>query len=309
MSSLSLKNVTKRYPNGFVAVKNFSLEVSDQEFVVFVGPSGCGKSTILRMIAGLEEITSGELGMDGILVNHIEPKNRNMSMIFQNYVLYPDMTVYENMAFALKMKKLHRDEIDRMVKETAGQLDLLDVLDKKPEALSDVQRQSAAIGRAVVRKPKIVLMDEPLANMDSKKRRQMQLEILKLHKKLGVTVIYVTKDQEEAMALGTKILVMKDSVIQQIGTPEDLYNRPVNKFVAEFIGRPQMKLLDGAVEKSNQEICLSFGENTMILPKEKGRNLEKAGYIGKEVMVGIRSGEGKSIHIFDKDTEHAVLNS
>ena len=215
MASLSLKNICKRYPNGFEAVKDFNLEISDQEFIIFVGPSGCGKSTTLRMIAGLEDITSGELMIGDRVVNDIEPKDRDIAMVFQNYALYPHMTVYDNMAFGLKLRKVPKDEIDKMVKEAAKILDLTPLLDRKPKALSGGQRQRVAMGRAIVRNPKVFLMDEPLSNLDAKLRVQMRIEIAKLHQRLGTTIIYVTHDQTEAMTLGTRIVVMKDGVVQQ----------------------------------------------------------------------------------------------
>lgn len=288
MASLSLRNVFKKYPNGFEAVKDFNLEIADKEFIIFVGPSGCGKSTTLRMIAGLEDITSGELYIDGRLVNDVEPKNRDIAMVFQNYALYPHMTVYENMAFALKLLKVPKDEIDRQVREAAKILDLTHLLDRKPKALSGGQRQRVVMGRAIVRNPKVFLMDEPLSNLDAKLRGQMRIEISKLHQRLGTTIIYVTHDQTEAMTLGTRIVVMKDGVIQQVDSPQNLYDHPVNKFVAGFIGAPQMNLIDSKVEKGAAGVTLTFGDNTITLPKEKGKLLQEKGYIGKEVILGIR---------------------
>lgn len=288
MASLSLKNITKKYPNGFEAVKDFNLEIEDKEFIIFVGPSGCGKSTTLRMVAGLEDITSGELYIDGKLVNDVEPKDRDIAMVFQNYALYPHMTVYDNMAFGLKLRKTPKEEIDRLVQEAARILDLSHLLDRKPKALSGGQRQRVAMGRAIVRDPKVFLMDEPLSNLDAKLRGQMRIEISKLHQRLGTTIIYVTHDQTEAMTLGTRIVVMKDGVIQQVDTPQNLYDRPANKFVAGFIGAPQMNLLDSTVAKTEKGITLSFGGNTIVLPEEKGKKLEEGGYVGKEVVLGIR---------------------
>ena len=232
MASLSLKNITKVYPNGFEAVKDFNLEIKDQEFIIFVGPSGCGKSTTLRMIAGLEDITSGELKIGDRVVNDVEPKDRDIAMVFQNYALYPHMSVYDNMAFGLKLRKVPKDQIDKMVKEAAKILDLTPLLDRKPKALSGGQRQRVAMGRAIVRNPKVFLMDEPLSNLDAKLRVQMRIEIAKLHQRLGTTIIYVTHDQTEAMTLGTRIVVMKDGVIQQVDTPQNLYEKPCNLFVA-----------------------------------------------------------------------------
>ena len=288
MASLSLKNVTKAYPNGFVAVKDFNLEIADKEFVIFVGPSGCGKSTTLRMIAGLEDISSGELYIDGKLMNDVEPKDRDIAMVFQNYALYPHMSVYDNMAFGLKLRKTPKDEIDKLVHEAARILDLEHLLDRKPKALSGGQRQRVAMGRAIVRNPKVFLMDEPLSNLDAKLRGQMRVEISKLHDRLQATIIYVTHDQTEAMTLGTRIVVMKDGVVQQVDSPQNLYDKPCNKFVAGFIGAPQMNLIDAAVAKNGSDITLSFGGNTIALPADKAKKLESAGYVGKTVTLGIR---------------------
>lgn len=288
MASLSLKNVGKKYPNGFEAVKNFNLEIEDKEFIIFVGPSGCGKSTTLRMIAGLEDISSGELYIDGRLVNDVDPKDRDIAMVFQNYALYPHMTVYENMAFALKLRKVPKEEIDRQVREAAKILDLTHLLDRKPKALSGGQRQRVAMGRAIVRNPKVFLMDEPLSNLDAKLRGQMRIEISKLHQRLGTTIIYVTHDQTEAMTLGTRIVVMKDGVVQQVDSPQNLYDHPVNKFVAGFIGAPQMNLIDAKAEKTAAGVTLSFEKNTILLPEAQGRLLEEKGYLGKEITMGIR---------------------
>ena len=288
MASLSLKNVCKVYPNGFEAVKDFNLEIADKEFIIFVGPSGCGKSTTLRMIAGLEDISSGELKIGDRVVNDVEPKDRDIAMVFQNYALYPHMSVYDNMAFGLKLRKVPKDEIDKMVKEAAKILDLTPLLDRKPKALSGGQRQRVAMGRAIVRNPKVFLMDEPLSNLDAKLRVQMRVEISKLHQRLETTIIYVTHDQTEAMTLGTRIVVMKDGVVQQVDTPQNLYDNPCNKFVAGFIGAPQMNMIDAAVAKSGSQVTLSFGGHTIALPDVKGKRLEEAGYVGKTVTLGIR---------------------
>ena len=288
MASLSLKNVTKKYPNGFVAVHDFNLEIADKEFIIFVGPSGCGKSTTLRMIAGLEDISSGELYIDGKLMNDVEPKDRDIAMVFQNYALYPHMSVYDNMAFGLKLRKTPKDQIDKLVHEAARILDLEHLLDRKPKALSGGQRQRVAMGRAIVRNPKVFLMDEPLSNLDAKLRGQMRVEISKLHQRLNATIIYVTHDQTEAMTLGTRIVVMKDGVVQQVDSPQNLYDKPCNKFVAGFIGAPQMNLIDATVAKSGSDITLSFGGNTIALPADKAKKLESAGYVGKTVTLGIR---------------------
>ena len=254
MASLSLKNVTKVYPNGFVGVKDFSLEIADKEFIIFVGPSGCGKSTTLRMIAGLEEISSGELKIGDKVVNDVEPKDRDIAMVFQNYALYPHMSVYDNMAFGLKLRKVPKAEIDKLVHEAAKILDIEHLLDRKPKALSGGQRQRVAMGRAIVREPKVFLMDEPLSNLDAKLRVQMRIEISKLHQRLGTTIIYVTHDQTEAMTLGTRIVVLKDGVIQQVDTPQNLYDKPANKFVAGFIGSPQMNLIDAKVVQVGNQV-------------------------------------------------------
>ena len=235
MATISLKNICKKYSNGFEAVKNFNMEIKDKEFIIFVGPSGCGKSTTLRMIAGLEDISDGELYIGDTLVNDVEPKDRDIAMVFQNYALYPHMTVYENMAFALKMRKMPKDEIDKKVREAAEILDLEKLLERKPKQLSGGQRQRVAMGRAIVRNPKVFLMDEPLSNLDAKLRVQMRTEIAKLHQRLETTIIYVTHDQTEAMTLGTRIVVLKDGIIQQIDSPANLYNKPKNLFVAGFI--------------------------------------------------------------------------
>ena len=247
MASVQLKHVCKKYPNGFEAVKDFNLDIQDQEFIIFVGPSGCGKSTTLRMIAGLEDISSGELLIDGELMNDVEPKDRDIAMVFQSYALYPHMSVYDNMAFSLKLKKTPKDQIDKAVREAARILDLEPLLDRKPRALSGGQRQRVAMGRAIVRSPKVFLMDEPLSNLDAKLRAQMRAEILRLYQKLKTTFIYVTHDQTEAMTLGTKIVVMKDGVIQQVASPEELYNCPANTFVAGFIG--ESNIIEGTMIK------------------------------------------------------------
>ena len=289
MANLSLKNVCKVYPNGFVAVKDFNLDIADQEFIIFVGPSGCGKSTTLRMIAGLEEISSGELWIGDKLVNDIEPKDRDIAMVFQNYALYPHMTVYDNMAFALKLRKVPKGEIDKAVHEAAKILDIEHLLDRKPKALSGGQRQRVAMGRAIVRSPKVFLMDEPLSNLDAKLRVQMRVEISKLHQRLQTTIIYVTHDQTEAMTLGTRIVVLKDGIIQQVDTPQNLYNTPNNVFVAGFIGSPQMNLVDAQVIANGATVTLKMSSTVSIpLPAEKSKAILDGGYAGKTVIVGIR---------------------
>ena len=288
MANLSLKDVCKVYPNGFVAVKDFNLEIADQEFIIFVGPSGCGKSTTLRMIAGLEDISSGELRIGEKLVNDVEPKDRDIAMVFQSYALYPHMTVYDNMAFGLKLRKVPKEEIDKMVKEAAKILDLTPLLDRKPRALSGGQRQRVAMGRAIVRNPKVFLMDEPLSNLDAKLRVQMRIEIAKLHQRLGTTIIYVTHDQTEAMTLGTRIVVMKDGIIQQVDTPQNLYEKPQNLFVAGFMGSPQMNFLDAIVEVVDDTAVLKVAGHFIPLPPAKSKKLIEGGYNGKTVTFGIR---------------------
>ena len=288
MASVSLQNVKKVYPNGFEAVKNFSLDVEDKEFVIFVGPSGCGKSTTLRMIAGLEEITKGDLIIDGKRMNDMAPKDRDIAMVFQNYALYPHMTVRENMAFALKLRKTPKDEIERLVNETAKILDLESLLDRKPKQLSGGQRQRVAMGRAIVRNPKVFLMDEPLSNLDAKLRVQMRIEIAKLHERLGATIIYVTHDQTEAMTLGTRIVVMKDGIIQQVDTPQNLYNNPANLFVAGFIGSPQMNFFDAECKISGDDAFLMLAGYALPLPYDKSIALKNGGYDGKTIVMGIR---------------------
>ena len=288
MASLSLKGIGKRYPNGFEAVKDFNLEIEDQEFIIFVGPSGCGKSTTLRMIAGLEEITTGDLFIDGKRMNEVEPKDRDIAMVFQNYALYPHMTVFDNMAFGLKLRKVPKEEIEQKVLEAAKILDLEQLLDRRPKALSGGQRQRVAMGRAIVRNPKVFLMDEPLSNLDAKLRVQMRAEIASLHQRLGATIIYVTHDQTEAMTLGTRIVVLKDGVIQQVDTPKKLYNDPQNLFVAGFIGSPQMNFIDAVCKVHGEEVRLEFGDFSIVLPPQKAKKLIDGGYADKTVVMGIR---------------------
>ena len=288
MSSLSLRNIYKTYSGGFTAIKDFNLEIEDKEFIIFVGPSGCGKSTTLRMIAGLEEISDGELYIDGQLVNDVVPKDRDIAMVFQNYALYPHMTVYENMAFGLKLRKVPKDEIQRKVTEAARILDIEHLLDRKPRALSGGQRQRVALGRAIVREPKVFLMDEPLSNLDAKLRVQMRTEIGKLHKKLETTFIYVTHDQTEAMTMGSRIVVMKDGIVQQVDSPANLYNYPCNMFVAGFIGSPQMNFLTVTVDCKADGTYLKNNNVCIKLPDGKGKKEEVLAYNGKEVVMGIR---------------------
>ena len=277
MASLVLKNIGKTYPNGFVAVKDFNLEIEDKEFVIFVGPSGCGKSTTLRMIAGLEEISNGELYIDDKLMNNVEPKDRDIAMVFQNYALYPHMSVYDNMAFGLKQRKVPKQEIKQKVEYAAKILGLEDLLDRKPKALSGGQRQRVAMGRAIVRNPKVFLMDEPLSNLDAKLRVQMRAELAELHQRLGTTMIYVTHDQTEAM---------KDGYIQQVDTPQNLYEKPCNLFVAGFMGSPQMNFLDAKVLSENNKVYLLLDDKKILMPKQKAELLKE--YDGKIVVMGIR---------------------
>ena len=286
MADLQLKHVYKRYPNGFVGASDISLDIADKEFIILVGPSGCGKSTTLRMIAGLEEISEGELYIGGKLMNDVAPKDRDKAMVFQNYALYPHMTVYDNMAFALKLRKTPKDEIKKRVTEAAKILEIEHLLDRKPKALSGGQRQRVAMGRAIVRSPKVFLMDEPLSNLDAKLRVAMRTEIKKLHHRLQTTFIYVTHDQTEAMTMGTRIVVMKDGIIQQVDTPMNLYSEPCNVFVAGFIGSPQMNFINATLSLKNDEIWATFGENTIKIPEGKSAPLKD--YIGKEVVIGVR---------------------
>ena len=288
MASLSLQHINKTYPNGFQAVKDFNLEIEDKEFIIFVGPSGCGKSTTLRMIAGLEEISGGTLKIGDKVMNDVEPKDRDIAMVFQNYALYPHMTVYDNMAFGLKLRKVPKDQIDKAVKEAARILDLEKLLDRKPKALSGGQRQRVAMGRAIVRNPKVFLMDEPLSNLDAKLRVQMRIEISKIHQRLGATIIYVTHDQTEAMTLGTRIVVMKDGVVQQVDTPQHLYEQPGNLFVAGFMGSPQMNFLDAQIAEKGGDLIAKVGEYDVVIPAAKAKVLKDGGYVGKTVVLGIR---------------------
>ena len=257
MANVSLRHVYKIYSGGVTAVTDFCLEIEDKEFIILVGPSGCGKSTTLRMVAGLEEISEGELYIGDVLANDIAPKDRDIAMVFQNYALYPHMTVYDNMAFGLKLRKTPKDEIKRRVEEAARILDISHLLDRKPKALSGGQRQRVALGRAIVRDPKVFLLDEPLSNLDAKLRAQMRTEIAKLHKRLGTTFIYVTHDQTEAMTMGDRIVVMKDGFIQQVDSPQNLYEKPCNEFVAGFMGSPQMNFIDATVSKEGADYYLT----------------------------------------------------
>ena len=314
MAGLSLVNVKKIYPatndhkkskkkhesgeekkaqlqvtnEGVAAVQEFNLDVADKEFIVLVGPSGCGKSTTLRMVAGLEEISSGELYIDGKLMNDVAPKDRDIAMVFQNYALYPHMTVYENMAFPLKLRKRPKSEIDKAVREAAEILDITQYLDRKPKALSGGQRQRVAIGRAIVREPKILLMDEPLSNLDAKLRNQMRAEIIKLRQKINTTFLYVTHDQTEAMTLGDRIVIMKDGFIQQIGTPQEVFDHPANLFAADFIGTPQMNFFDAELQREGDRYSVILGGIKVELSLEKSADLTKKGISGQPVTLGAR---------------------
>ena len=314
MASLTLKNIKKVYPfngddakkkkkkgepekktnlqitdEGVVAVQEFNLDIADKEFIVLVGPSGCGKSTTLRMVAGLEEISGGELYIGDKLVNDVAPKDRDIAMVFQNYALYPHMTVYDNIAFALKLRKMPKDEIDKKVKEAAEILDITQYLGRKPKALSGGQRQRVAIGRAIVREPKVLLMDEPLSNLDAKLRNQMRAEIIKLRQRINTTFIYVTHDQTEAMTLGDRIVIMKDGFIQQIGTPQEVFNHPHNLFVATFIGTPQMNLFENAkLVKENGKYAVKLDCLTVELSEEKQAKLAANNVAEQDVVLGVR---------------------
>ncbi|MDO5458919.1 MAG: sn-glycerol-3-phosphate ABC transporter ATP-binding protein UgpC [Eubacteriales bacterium] len=314
MASVQLKDIKKIYPHsnggskkkpkkdaspekkvnlqitdeGVVAVQAFNLDIADKEFIVLVGPSGCGKSTTLRMIAGLEEISAGELYIDGKLMNDVAPKDRDIAMVFQNYALYPHMTVYENMAFSLKLRKESKDVIDRKVHEAAEILDITQYLDRKPKALSGGQRQRVAIGRAIVRDPKVFLMDEPLSNLDAKLRNQMRAEIIKLRQRINTTFIYVTHDQTEAMTLGDRIVIMRDGYIQQIGTPQEVFNHPANLFVAGFIGMPVMNMFDADLTREGDKYFVELGGYKVELSKEKEERLKKNNVESQEVILGVR---------------------
>ncbi|MCL2369001.1 MAG: sn-glycerol-3-phosphate ABC transporter ATP-binding protein UgpC [Oscillospiraceae bacterium] len=289
MAGISLQSIRKVYqPGNVVAVEDFNLEIEDKEFIILVGPSGCGKSTTLRMIAGLEEITEGELYIGDQLVNEVAPKNRDIAMVFQNYALYPHMSVYKNMAFALKLRKVPKDEIDQKVKEAAKILDIEHLMQRKPKALSGGQRQRVALGRAMVRDPAVFLLDEPLSNLDAKLRATMRAELIKLQKKLGTTFVYVTHDQAEAMTMADRIVVMHEGFIQQVDTPQALYDSPINLFVAGFIGTPPMNFLDGRVQKEADGYSLSVAGATLPIPPGRISEEAIAPYEGKEVVFGIR---------------------
>lgn len=311
MATVQLKDICKVYDNGYQAAKNVNIDIKDKEFIVLVGPSGCGKSTTLRMIAGLEDISSGELSIDGRVVNDVEPKDRDIAMVFQNYALYPHMTVYDNMSFALKLRKMDKKEIDRKVKEAAKILQLETQLDKKPKALSGGQRQRVALGRAIVRNPKVFLMDEPLSNLDAKLRTEMRAQISKLHKDLGATFIYVTHDQVEAMTMGDRIVVMKDGVVQQVNEPKVLYDNPANKFVAGFIGSPQMNFIDVELVKAGEEVyAKAVGTDVKFLvPGGMASYLVEKGYLNKVVTMGIRPEDVHREKVFLKMSPDTEFNA
>ncbi len=288
MAGLSLKHIYKKYPGGVTAVSDFNLEIKDKEFLILVGPSGCGKSTTLRMIAGLEEISEGELYIGDTLVNDVAPKDRDIAMVFQKYALNPHMTVFENMAFGLKLRKIPKDEIKRRVEEAARILDINHLLERRPKALSGGQKQRVALGRAIVRNPKVFLLDEPLSNLDAKLRASMRTELTKLHKKVETTFVYVTHDQVEAMTMASRIVVMKDGLIQQADTPQNLYDYPCNLFVAGFIGTPQMNFITARLIEEGSDLYVTFGNNKLKVPAEKANNPALKEYIGQEVVIGIR---------------------
>ena len=288
MASLSLRGIYKIYAGDVVAVSDFNLEIEDKEFIILVGPSGCGKSTTLRMVAGLEEISGGELYIDGKLMNDVAPKDRDIAMVFQNYALYPHMSVYDNMAFSLKLRKEPKDVIDKKVREAAEILDITQYLERKPKALSGGQRQRVAIGRAIVRAPKVMLMDEPLSNLDAKLRNEMRAEIIKLRERIDTTFIYVTHDQTEAMTLGDRIVIMKDGYIQQIGTPQEVFNHPANLFVAGFIGMPVMNFFDAELKREGDKFFVEVGGIKVELAPEKEERLLKNNVQSQPVTLGVR---------------------
>ncbi len=294
MAGVTLKNLTKTFKN-VVAVNNVNIEIKDKEFLVLVGPSGCGKTTCLRMVAGLEEASGGEILIGDRLVNDVSPKDRDIAMVFQNYALYPHMSVFDNMAFGLKLRKVPKDEIKRRVQEAGQLLGLSELLDRKPKQLSGGQRQRVALGRAIVREPKVFLMDEPLSNLDAKLRVQTRAELIKLHRRLGITTIYVTHDQVEAMTMGDRIAVMRDGLLQQLDTPLGLYNKPVNMFVAGFIGTPSMNFIDATLEKNGDRYVVNAGSFKVMIPQDKnGGRFES--YVGKQVVFGVRPED-----MFDKN--------
>ena len=309
MASLSLNHIYKVYSGNVTAVSDFCLEIEDKEFIVLVGPSGCGKSTTLRMVAGLEEISSGELYIGDKLVNDVAPKDRDIAMVFQNYALYPHMTVFDNMAFGLKLRETPKAEIKQRVEEAARILDIAHLLNRKPKALSGGQRQRVALGRAIVREPKVFLFDEPLSNLDAKLRVAMRTEITKLHQRLQTTFIYVTHDQTEAMTMASRIVVMKDGFIQQVDSPQNLYDYPANLFVAGFIGSPQMNFFNVTLEKEGNDVVAKFGDNKITIPTSKLSKFTDESYIGKEVIMGIRPENIHDEDVFVQTASNAVINA
>ncbi|WP_409304516.1 ABC transporter ATP-binding protein [Peribacillus sp. SCS-155] len=305
MAELVLDHIYKVYDNKVTAVEDFNLKIEDKEFIVFVGPSGCGKSTTLRMIAGLEEISDGDFYIDGKRVNDVAPKDRDIAMVFQNYALYPHMTVFDNMAFGLKLRKMPKDEINRRVQDAAKILGLEAYLDRKPKALSGGQRQRVALGRAIVRDAKVFLMDEPLSNLDAKLRVQMRAEIAKLHKRLNTTTIYVTHDQTEAMTMATRLVVMKDGIVQQVGAPKEVYEKPENMFVGGFIGSPAMNFLTGTL----QDGTITIGDQRLGVPEGKMKTLREQGYVGKEVVLGIRPEDFHDEQVFIDTYSDSVISA
>ncbi len=303
MANVTLKNIKKVYDKNVVAVQEFSLDIADKEFVVLVGPSGCGKSTTLRMVAGLEEITSGEIYIGDTLVNDVPPKDRDIAMVFQNYALYPHMTVYENMAFALKLRKATKQEIDEKVKEAAEILGITELLNRKPKALSGGQRQRVAIGRAIVRHPQVFLMDEPLSNLDAKLRNQMRAELIKLRQRIDTTFIYVTHDQTEAMTLGDRIVIMKNGFIQQIGTPHEVFHEPENLFVAGFIGTPQMNFFPASLNVDGNRYVVELYGVKIPLPSDRQKVLELNKQMPGPIVLGVRP---EHIRVVPEGTEHAI---
>ena len=308
MAGISIRHVYKIYPGDVAAVKDCNLEIADKEFVILVGPSGCGKSTTLRMIAGLEDISKGELYIGDKLVNDVPPKDRNIAMVFQSYALYPHMTVYKNMAFALELKKMPKDEIDRRVRYAAKHLEIEEFLDRKPKALSGGQRQRVALGRAMVRNPAVFLLDEPLSNLDAKLRASMRTELIKLHKKLATTFVYVTHDQTEAMTMGDRIVVMSNAEVQQVATPQTLYDSPCNMFVAGFIGSPQMNFLDAVMNEDGKGLYLEINEDRLYIPAEKAADGLKQ-YVGKTVKMGIRPEDIYDDDQFISSNAGSVINT
>lgn len=310
MAGLRLEHIYKKYPGSETAsVRDFHLEIKDKEFLVLVGPSGCGKSTTLRMIAGLEEISEGELYIGDRMVNDVAPKDRDIAMVFQSYALYPHMNVYQNMAFGLKLRKFKKADIDARVREAAKILDIEHLLDRKPKALSGGQRQRVALGRAIVREPQVFLMDEPLSNLDAKLRVQMRAEIGKLHKRLETTVVYVTHDQTEAMTMGDRIVIMKDGDIQQAATPEEVYNRPKNMFVAGFIGSPAMNFLSGSLTEQSGSVHFKTDSVDVIMPEGKAKILREKGLVGKDAILGIRPEDIHQEPVFLEASPNSLVNA